>query len=81
MVTIQKLKKTFIFLACFVGAVALVRDTGAQGQDFEVFWRSARALFTGVSVYDVARDGAMVFKYPPWVVPFFLPFAVFPLWL
>jgi hypothetical protein len=57
------------------GAIALVRDTVSQGQDFEVFWRSARAVLAGQAAYDLARDGAMAFKYPPWILPFFFPLA------
>ncbi len=60
-------------------SVALIRDTAYQGQDFSVFWKSARNLLEGRSLYDLGRDGAMVFKYPPWVAPLFIPLALLPL--
>lgn len=66
-------------LVLTVGSIALVRSTAAQGTDFEVFWKAAHHLLTGDSIYSLTRDGGMVFKYPPWIAPFFLPFALFPL--
>ena len=63
------------------GAVALARDTYYQGQDFEVFWRAAREVLAGQPAYDLVRDGKMSFKYPPWVLPVFFPFALLPLGL
>ena len=66
-------------LIVLAGAVALLRDTALQGQDFAVFWRAARTLWSGQSLYDLERDGAMVFKYPPWIATFFTPFACLPL--
>ncbi|MBC7692995.1 MAG: DUF2029 domain-containing protein [Methylotenera sp.] len=71
--------QAFIVLLFLVGGVALVRDTVAQGQDFRVFWQSGQHLLHREPIYDVLRDGAMVFKYPPWIVPFFVPFSVLPL--
>ncbi len=69
----------FFVAALVVGlGTALVRDTVYQGQDFLVFWRAGRALLDGQAVYSIARDGAMVYKYPPWTVPFFVPFALLP---
>ena len=69
---------TVLYLLLGVGAIALVRDTVYQGNDFLVFWKAARLIFSGQEVYSVARDGAMVFKYPPWILPAFLPLATFP---
>lgn len=69
-----------------VAAVALLRDTASQGQDFEVFWSAAGDLLSGRSVYRLDRVGpsgepGMVFKYPPWAVPAFVPLSLLPLWL
>lgn len=50
-----------------------------HGDDFEVFWQASRALFRGEPIYSVQIFGNMVFKYPPWILPAFLPFAIFPL--
>ena len=68
----------FGFVA-LIAAIALVRDTAAQGQDFVVFWRAARQVLHGQPAYDLVRDGAMIYKYPPWVLPVVFPFALLPL--
>lgn len=68
--------RAFCGLAGFVALVAMVRDTRYQGQDFEVFWRAGRAIREGLPLYDLARDGAMVFKYPPWIGALFVPFSL-----
>lgn len=66
-------------ILCLGGAIALVRDTAYQGQDFEVFWLAARAILDGISPYRLESQGGMIFKYPPWILPAFLPFAFFSL--
>ena len=58
-----------------VGGISLVRSTVGQGTDFLVFWKTGRALLDGVPFYDLAREGGMVFKYPPWLAPFFALFS------
>ena len=63
----------FALLLSFIGGVALLRDTAYQGQDFEVCWKAVHHLLSGEPVYDLIRDGAMVYKYPPWIVTVFLP--------
>ncbi len=64
-----------ISLTLFIGSVSLIRSAHSQGIDFEVFWKAARYLIEGKSLYSVERDGGMVFKYPPWVATFFIPFG------
>ncbi len=64
-------------LAFLVCAVALVRDTRYQGQDFEVFWKAAKYLTQAQPLYSLPRDGAMIFKYPPWIATLFIPFSWF----
>ena len=59
--------------------IALIRDTAYQGQDFEVFWKAGLNLREGLPLYSLERDGAMVFKYPPWIATLFLPFSFVPL--
>jgi alpha-1,2-mannosyltransferase len=64
-----------------VAAIALVRDTLENGHDFQVFWQGARAVLGGESLYsDHGSSSGMVFKYPPWILPVFLPFGLLPLW-
>jgi len=72
----QTLIKPLLVVLFIVGAIALVRDTAYNGHDFSVFWRTASYTLNGLPTYSVARDGAMVFKYPPWIVPLFFPFAL-----
>lgn len=67
------------FLFLLILAIALIRDTRYQGQDFEVFWKTGGHLLRGEPLYLLERDGAMVFKYPPWIATLFLPFALLPL--
>lgn len=67
----------FAFVAALI---VLVRHTAAQGQDFSVAWQIARYVFIeGQPAYDVVRDGAMSFKYPPWILPFLAPLVFLPL--
>ena len=58
-----------------VFGVALIRDTAHNGHDTGVFWQAGNAILVGDPVYWLGRDGAMAYKYPPWITPFFLPFA------
>ncbi|MFZ9595921.1 MAG: glycosyltransferase 87 family protein [Bdellovibrionia bacterium] len=62
-----------------LGAIALIRDTMENGHDFTVFWNAARAVLHGEPLYSLERDGGMVYKYPPWSIPLFFPFAALPL--
>ncbi len=44
--------------------------------DFAVFYRAASRLREGASLYVNHREGAQLFKYPPWIGPLLLPLAV-----
>ncbi len=66
-------------LLFFILAIAIIRDTAHNGKDFEVFWRAGNYLLLGEPLYSLTRDGAMTFKYPPWIASFFIPFALFSL--
>ena len=77
---VRKAGIAFLVLLFFGGAVALVRDTFYQGHDFVVFWKAASEVLSGAPAYDLYRDGEMVFKYPPWILPAFFPFALIPLY-
>lgn len=72
-----KLEKPFLWLVLSVMAAAVATHTVFQGNDFEVFWKAARNFHLGEPIYSVARDGAMVFKYPPWSVPILWPLGWF----
>lgn len=56
-------------------AIMLVARTISRGDDFIVFYRVAQRFWDGVRPYDQVTYGNMVFKYPPWVLPYFLPFG------
>jgi hypothetical protein len=60
-------------------AVMLISRTISRGDDFLVFYRVAQRFWDGVRPYDQVTYGNMVFKYPPWILPFFLPFGIFDL--
>lgn len=53
----------------------LVGRTLSRGDDFMVFYRVAQRFWDGVRPYDPVTYGNMVFKYPPWILPAFLPFG------
>jgi hypothetical protein len=56
-------------------SIMLVARTITRGDDFIVFYRVAQRFWDGVRPYDQVTYGNMVFKYPPWILPFFLPFG------
>ncbi len=72
----MKTLKIISALILLTGGVSLVRSTVSQGTDFYVFWNAARLTLQGEPLYSIARDAGMVFKYPPWLLPFFLPFGL-----
>lgn len=59
----------------------LISRTLSRGDDFQVFFRVAQRFWDGVRPYDQITYGNMVFKYPPWILPAFLPFGFFNLWV
>ncbi len=75
----RHLKLLFASLLFLIGAIAMLRDTYYQGQDFEVYWRAGRAAFEKKSIYSGMGGNGMYFKYPPWILPAFIPFALVPL--
>lgn len=56
-------------------SIMLIDRTVSRGDDFLVFYRVAQRFWDGVRPYDQVTFGNMVFKYPPWILPFFLPFS------
>ncbi len=56
-------------------AATLIGRTVSRGDDFLVFYRVAQRFWDGVRPYDQVTYGNMVFKYPPWLLPAFLPFG------
>ncbi|MBC7384736.1 MAG: DUF2029 domain-containing protein [Cryobacterium sp.] len=56
-------------------SAVLMGRTLSRGDDFLVFYRVAQRFWDGVRPYDSVTYGNMVFKYPPWILPLFLPFG------
>jgi hypothetical protein len=80
----MKFKKTlravpdFVFI--LLGSALLVRlfkFSVPAASDFEVYWRAIHAWVEGKSPYAHYTQSyvGLVFKYPPWILPMFLPFA------
>jgi hypothetical protein len=51
--------------------------TLSRGTDFMVFYDVASRFWDGIRPYDIEAYGNLVFKYPPWILPAFLPFGFF----
>ena len=64
------------------GLVArLFQKALADSGDFLVYWRAARAWLSGSgSPYGLLDPSAVgfTFKYPPWILPLFVPFGLLP---
>ncbi|HLE01268.1 MAG TPA: glycosyltransferase 87 family protein [Bdellovibrionota bacterium] len=79
----QRMHKAMLVICAFAGVAAFVRlflIALGQSHDFEVYWNAAVSLISGVSPYNssqglMSANPGFVFKYPPWVLPFFAPFA------
>ena len=55
--------------------VRLLRISTQSASDFEVYWHAVRAWTTGLPPYAQYSTcyAGLVFKYPPWILPLFLP--------
>src|SRR4051812_30296337 len=77
----EKPKKYFAFLVLIslvsVLLIRFFRLSVYACSDFEVYWYAVQAWVTGKSPYiqysQVYED--LVYKYPPWTLALFLPFA------
>lgn len=67
------------YALALVGLGLLARAHGVAHQDSEdlkVYWRAAQDFVQGTFIYIVRPElKGMVFKYPPWIIPWVLPFA------
>jgi hypothetical protein len=69
--------QALVFLLACAAAVRLIFAAKSDSMDFHVYWRAAHQwaeLGLSPYVYD-ASDRGFVFKYPPWILPFFTPLA------
>lgn len=62
-----------------VFSVVMIRNTYYNGWDFTIYHAAAKAFWDGQSPYKLTESGVWPFKYPPWTLPFFLPFGLVPL--
>ncbi|MBI4926062.1 MAG: hypothetical protein HY843_09075 [Bdellovibrio sp.] len=66
---------TYVLL--LVAAVRFFQIAIYHGHDFEVYWKAMHAWISGVSPYHYTPEMVgFVFKYPPWLLPLFLPFSL-----
>jgi hypothetical protein len=73
---LSKIALGFLGVALAILGGVLIGRTISRGDDFLVFYHVAHRFWDGVRPYDQITYGNMVFKYPPWILPFFLPFGV-----
>jgi hypothetical protein len=53
------------------------QDSFAYSEDFQVYWKAANAWLDGRNPYAyTVEDRGFVFKYPPWLLPLFLPIGL-----
>lgn len=71
----MKRTEVLTLLAIALLLVPWVRTMATSGIDFEVYYQAAQALRLGEDPFDLARFGHRVYKYPPWILPLFLPFS------
>ncbi len=78
---------TLVVVSVIVSVVLLVallnrifHEALRDSWDFLVYWNAARSwLFGTQSPYFISSSmNSFVLKYPPWIIPFFAPFALFP---
>ena len=67
-----------LFALLTIGAIRRTfHDAELNDADFHVYWQAAHGLLTGLNPYAyTAADQGFVFKYPPWILPLFLPLGL-----
>lgn len=73
----KRILQLLLLLLGVAASVRLIRAGQADSMDFHVYWKAAQTwIQQGRSpyLYDGSERG-FVFKYPPWILPFFLPFG------
>jgi hypothetical protein len=74
--SLQNVMKILLWIIFIATSISLVRSTKGQGTDFLVFWRTGVSLLQGKNFYELSAGG-MVFKYPPWIAPWFALVGLF----
>lgn len=69
-----------LFILLALGAIKRTfQDSQLNSEDFHVYWKAAHAWLQGANPYAfTAADQGFVFKYPPWILPLFLPIGLIP---
>lgn len=64
-----------LFVLLALGAIKRTfHDSQLNDEDFHVYWKAASVWLAGGNPYAyTAADQGFVFKYPPWLLPLFLP--------
>jgi hypothetical protein len=71
--TSRLLDALFLVLAAFA-IRRTFHDAENYAEDFHVYWKAAHTWLAGGNPYAfTAEDRGFVFKYPPWILPLFLP--------
>ncbi|MCM0604796.1 MAG: DUF2029 domain-containing protein [Xanthomonadaceae bacterium] len=75
----NKIYRNLFWVLFSLALIFLFFDTADNGHDFVVMYRAASSYLHHEPIYSIERDGGMVFKYPPWWIFCFIPYALFPL--
>jgi hypothetical protein len=67
-----------LFAVLALGAIKRTfHDSQLNDEDFHVYWQAAHRWLTGTNPYAfTAADQGFVFKYPPWLLPLFIPIGL-----
>ncbi len=73
--TTWTLTRTLMMVLMTVAAIRLIYAGWVDSMDFTVYWKAAQTwIRDGKSPYLYgAADRGFVFKYPPWILPLFMP--------
>jgi hypothetical protein len=70
----MKWARPILLLLTAAASVRLVHAGWVDSMDFTVYWKAAQTWVSGNSPYlYTAAERGFVFKYPPWILPLFLP--------
>lgn len=67
-----------LFIVLALGAIKRTfHDSQLNDEDFHVYWQAASHWLAGTNPYAfTAADQGFVFKYPPWLLPLFIPIGL-----
>lgn len=76
----EKQKQALLWLLVLITGAIFIRHNLSHGHDTRTYWHAVHFFLMrgGEPMFNLERDGWMAFKYPPWIVPLFLPFGWIP---